>query len=335
MPCCRTPYSRRRLRGNRTTRLPWTSVVIGISTGGPQALKYLIPQLPANFPVPVVIVLHMPIGFTELYARSLADVSRSAFQRPRKNDLLEPGMVLLAPSGYHLSLERREDGAVVTHLDLNPMDYPHRPAADVLFRSAAEVYGSRVLGVVMTGMGSDGTAGSAWIKAQGGRVFTEAEASCVVYGMPRAVTEAGLSDRTLPLEQNGRGLAGDGLVAKIMVVDDSNLSRRVSRKILEEAGHSVVDAEDGLAALESYFLEKPDVVLLDVTMKGMSGIEVLRRLRELNPQARVIILTADVQSSTRDMTENGGACGFVTKPIVSEQILQAVDAALRGVTPCN
>ncbi len=124
-------------------------------------------------------------------------------------------------------------------------------------------------------------------------------------------------------------------MAKIMVVDDSNLSRRVSRKILEEAGYSVVDAEDGLSALESYFLEQPDVVLLDVTMKGMSGIEVLNRLRELNPQARVIILTADVQSSTREMTVSGGACGFITKPIVSEQILQAVNAALRGVTPCS
>ncbi len=181
-------------------------VVIAISTGGPQALKYLIPQLPANFPVPVVIVLHMPIGFTELYARSLADVSKVRVSEAGEGTALEPGMVLLAPSGYHLSLKRRVDGAVVTHLDLNPMDCPHRPAADVLFRSAAEVYGSRVLGVVMTGMGSDGTAGSAWIKAQGGLVFTEAEATCVVYGMPRAVTEAGLSDRTLPLERMGEAL---------------------------------------------------------------------------------------------------------------------------------
>jgi two-component system chemotaxis response regulator CheY len=124
-------------------------------------------------------------------------------------------------------------------------------------------------------------------------------------------------------------------MAKIMVVDDSNLSRRVTRKILEAAGHSVIDAEDGLSALEHYCLEKPDVVLLDVTMRGMNGIEVLGRLRELNPEARVIILTADVQSSTREMTTDGGACGFVTKPIVSEPVLQAVDAALRGAKPCS
>jgi two-component system chemotaxis response regulator CheY len=124
-------------------------------------------------------------------------------------------------------------------------------------------------------------------------------------------------------------------MAKIMVVDDSGLSRRVSRKILEDAGHSVVDAQDGLTALEHYFLERPDVVLLDVTMKGMNGIEVLGRLRELDHDARVIIVTADVQSSTRELTTDGGACGFVTKPIISERILQAVDAALRGVSPCN
>jgi two-component system chemotaxis response regulator CheY len=124
-------------------------------------------------------------------------------------------------------------------------------------------------------------------------------------------------------------------MAKVMVVDDSGLSRRVSRKILEGAGHGVVDAEDGLTALERYFLERPELVLLDITMRGMNGIEVLQRLRELDPEARVIIVTADVQESTRQMTDAGGAVGFVTKPIVGEHILRAVDAALRGVTPCN
>jgi two-component system chemotaxis response regulator CheY len=124
-------------------------------------------------------------------------------------------------------------------------------------------------------------------------------------------------------------------MAKIMVVDDSGLSRRVSRKILEEAGHVVVDAEDGMAALERYFLERPDVTLLDVTMRGMNGIEVLLRMRELDPEARVIMVTADVQDSTRQITEKGGACAFVTKPIVADRILHAVDVVLRGGAPCN
>ncbi len=124
-------------------------------------------------------------------------------------------------------------------------------------------------------------------------------------------------------------------MAKIMVVDDSGLSRRVSRKILEDAGHSVVDAEDGLSALERYCLEQPEVVMLDITMKGMNGIEVLRRLRELNSSAKVVIVTADVQSSTKEMTQEGGACGFVTKPIAADRILKAIDTALQGDTPCN
>jgi two-component system chemotaxis response regulator CheB len=174
-------------------------VVIGISTGGPQALKQLIPQLPADFPAPVAMVMHMPVGYTEMYARKLDELSPLEVSEAREGDLLRAGAALLAPAGRHLSFRRRADGAVVAHLDSKPFDLPHRPSVDVLFQSAAEVYGQRVLGVVMTGMGSDGRAGAAWIKAQGGLVYTESEETCVVYGMPSSVVEAGLSDRSVPL----------------------------------------------------------------------------------------------------------------------------------------
>jgi two-component system chemotaxis response regulator CheY len=119
-------------------------------------------------------------------------------------------------------------------------------------------------------------------------------------------------------------------MSKLLVVDDSGLSRRMSRKILEEAGHDVVEAEDGISALERYFIDKPDIVLLDVTMKGMSGIEVLKKLREMDPAARVVIVTADIQLSTRTMTKEGGARGFVVKPLTSETLLLAVTEALQG-----
>jgi two-component system, chemotaxis family, chemotaxis protein CheY len=119
-------------------------------------------------------------------------------------------------------------------------------------------------------------------------------------------------------------------MAKILVVDDSGFSRRVSRRILQEAGHDVIEAEDGIAALECYFLEKPDLVLLDITMKGMNGIEVLKKLRELDSQACVVIATADIQSSTRSLTREAGARGFVTKPLEVTQVIPAVNAALRG-----
>jgi two-component system chemotaxis response regulator CheB len=181
-------------------------VVIGISTGGPQGLKQLIPQLPADFPAPVAMVMHMPVGYTEMYARKLDELSPLDVREAREGEVLRAGSALLAQAGRHLTFRRRADGEVVAHLDSKPFETPHRPSVDVLFQSAAEVYGQRVLGVVMTGMGSDGRAGAAWIKAQGGLVYTESEETCVVYGMPGSVVEAGLSDMSVPLDRMARAI---------------------------------------------------------------------------------------------------------------------------------
>jgi two-component system chemotaxis response regulator CheB len=181
-------------------------VVIGISTGGPQALKRLIPQLPADLPVPVLMVMHMPVGYTEMYAARLNELSLLEVREAAEGDEVKPGRVFLAPAGRHLSLKRDSNGKVVTHLDAKPFNTLHRPSVDVLFQSAAEVYGKRLLGVVMTGMGSDGKQGAAWIKAQGGLIFTEAESSCIVYGMPGVVMEAGLSDKSVPLDDMARAI---------------------------------------------------------------------------------------------------------------------------------
>jgi len=119
-------------------------------------------------------------------------------------------------------------------------------------------------------------------------------------------------------------------MAKILIVDDSNLSRRTLRSILEPAGHQVVEATDGMAALESYYLEKPDLVLLDLMMIGMDGIEVLGRLREMDNKARVIIATADIQQTTHEMTRTAGASGFVNKPFSADRLLSAVNSVLMG-----
>lgn len=176
-------------------------VVLGISTGGPQALTFLIPQLPANLPVPVAVVLHMPVGYTEMFAHRLNEISPLEVSEAREGEEVQAGKVFIAPAGRHLSFVRKVDGTVVTHLDARPFDTLHRPSVDVMFQSAAEVFRDRTLGVVMTGMGSDGKQGAAWIKAQGGLIFTEAEETCVVYGMPRSVDESGLSDKSVPLNQ--------------------------------------------------------------------------------------------------------------------------------------
>ena len=197
-------------KGESTTKIAGNHsvdmVVIGISTGGPQALKRLIPQLPENFPAPVVMVMHMPVGYTEMYAAKLNELSGVEVSEAAEGDEVKPGRVFLAPAGRHLSLRRNEKDKVVVHLDARPFNMLHRPSVDVLFQSAAEVYGNRVLGVVMTGMGSDGKQGAAWIKSQGGLVFTEAESSCVVYGMPSVVVEAGLSDKSVALDDMARAI---------------------------------------------------------------------------------------------------------------------------------
>lgn len=120
---------------------------------------------------------------------------------------------------------------------------------------------------------------------------------------------------------------------KILIVDDSSLSRRTLRRILESAGYEVVEAEDGMTALEMYFLEKPSLVLLDLVMKGMYGLDVLVKLREMDPKALVVIASADIQSSTRKLVDEAGALAFINKPFVSEQVIAAVETALaKGAT---
>ncbi|PYP89875.1 MAG: response regulator [Blastocatellia bacterium AA13] len=119
-------------------------------------------------------------------------------------------------------------------------------------------------------------------------------------------------------------------MAKILVVDDSGMSRRTLRKILEPEGHQVTEAADGIAALEHYYIDRPDLVLLDLTMTGMYGIEVLTKMREMDAQARVIVASADIQNSTRALAENAGASAFINKPFAMAQVLNAVSIALRG-----
>ena len=175
-----------------------TLVVIGASTGGPQALTRLIRALPANFPVPIAIVLHMPPGYTEAFARRLDDDCPLDVMEARDDLPMRPGLVVVARAGIHLKL-RGTERALFAQLDTTPSDSLHRPSVDVLFQSAATIAREGTLGVVLTGMGSDGKIGAGAIRAAGGRVLTESESSCVVYGMPRTVVEAGFSNASAPI----------------------------------------------------------------------------------------------------------------------------------------
>ena len=181
-------------------------VVLGVSTGGPQALRFLLPQFAADFPVPIAMVLHMPVGYTALFAEKLNEISHLYVAEAREGDVLVPGTALLAPAGRHLLIRRNAAGELVAHLSMQPIEKVHRPSVDVLFQSAAEILEGRVLAVVMTGMGDDGKQGAASVKARGGTVITEAEQSCIIYGMPRSVVEAGLSDAAIPLGEMAQSI---------------------------------------------------------------------------------------------------------------------------------
>ncbi len=175
-------------------------VVIASSTGGPQALRFLLSHLPRELPVPVLVAQHMPEGYTRPFAERLDAISPLEVVEAENGLVLKPGRVVIGRAGWHLKLIATSQ-EVLCRLSRTPQDKLHFPSADVLFRSAAEVYGNRVLAVVLTGMGNDGQEGAAWVKAQGGHVVAEAEATAVVYGMPRAVIEAGLADTIVPLDK--------------------------------------------------------------------------------------------------------------------------------------
>ncbi len=173
-------------------------VVIATSTGGPSALQQVVSLLPAGFPAPVLIVQHIPRGFTRSLAERLDARSTIPVREARDGEPLAAGSILVAPAGIHTRLEQRE--GVVVVLDEEPRDALHRPSADVLMASAAAVFGSRVVGIVLTGMGSDGTEGLRAIRRRGGRTLAESEETCVIYGMPKAAIDAGVVERTVPLD---------------------------------------------------------------------------------------------------------------------------------------
>jgi two-component system, chemotaxis family, protein-glutamate methylesterase/glutaminase len=173
-------------------------VAIGASTGGPNALTELIPEFPADFPVPIVIVQHMPPLFTRLLAERLNAIARLEVREGKAGQRLQRGQVWIAPVGHHMTVAR--NGAeFVVGINHDPQENSCRPAVDVLFRSVAQTYGANVLAVILTGMGTDGTRGSAVIREAGGEVIVQDEASSVVWGMPGSVVAASLADRIYPL----------------------------------------------------------------------------------------------------------------------------------------
>ena len=176
-------------------------VAVGISTGGPKALQEILPLLPRDLAVPILIVQHMPLGFTAPFAQRLNSLCSVAVQEASQKEPIQPGVVYIAPAGRHMTVERYSEMRAFIHLDTQPANCLHIPSADVMMKSVAEAYRNLAMGVIMTGMGSDGAEGMRAIHRRGGFTLGQAEAICTVYGMPRVCAELGILTRVVPLSQ--------------------------------------------------------------------------------------------------------------------------------------
>ena len=179
-------------------------IVLGVSTGGPLALHQVVPRLPKDFPVGMLIVQHMPAHFTKSLADRLNTLSHVVVREAQDGDILEPGLVLIAPGGLHLKIGKDQR---TIHVTPDPSETLHRPSVDVTAESVVEAFGGHAVGVIMTGMGRDGSAGLKKLNAKGGYVIAQDEESCVVYGMPKAVVDEGIADEVQPLEQLADAIA--------------------------------------------------------------------------------------------------------------------------------
>jgi len=194
-------------QSGRTCRQRPGIVAIGSSTGGPPALQAIIPRLPENLPAPIIVVQHMPPTFTKSLAERLDSLSAVQVKEAEHGETLHPGTVYIAPGDKHLTVRNMISSGRILLSD-EPSSTLHRPAVDIMVKSIAEGYGSRVLGVILTGMGSDGLEGLRLVKAKGGLVFAQDEASCVVYGMPRAVVENNLADKVVHIDHMANEIVG-------------------------------------------------------------------------------------------------------------------------------
>jgi len=179
---------------------PAEAVCIGVSTGGPEALMQVFSGFNAPISVPIFIVQHMPADFTALLAARLSSVGVMTVKEAEEGEIAEPGVAYMAPGGFHMTLSRPGTKTIL-HLNTEAPENSCRPAVDVLFRTAAQVYGSNLLAVILTGMGYDGLKGTETIKEKGGQLIAQDEATSVIWGMPGAVVQAGLADVVLPIDK--------------------------------------------------------------------------------------------------------------------------------------
>src|SRR5439155_1670240 len=265
-----------------TKRIPTRVIAIGVSTGGPQALQYVLSQLPPDFPGSIVVVQHMPEGFTEMFARRLDEICSIGVKEAQSGDMLLAGRVLICPGSRHLKVKRLPLGDVAVLSD-DPRVNGHRPSADVLFKSLAEEFGPKGIAVLMTGMGDDGAQGMGTVKAAGGMTIAQNEESCVVFGMPKAAIDRGYAIRVVALDA---------------------------------------------PAITEYDRTNPDIVLMDITMPQMEGIEAAEKIVRQHPEARIVMVSSVGYQENIVAALQRGARHFVQKPVKPEVLYEVIKYVL-------
>ncbi len=333
-------------------------LVIGASTGGPPAIERVLRGLGAQGQFPVVVVQHMPPGFTRAFADRLRQTLGLDVSEAADGGTLRPGQVVIAPGGRHLRLERSPAGLRTVLSGILPgdrRDSQHRPSVDLLFASAAAVAGDRAAGVLLTGMGHDGAAGLAALASAGALTLAQDEATSVVYGMPRAALAAGGVREVLPLDAIGprlrRLLLGrsdlppdlpvrepSGRIPmqpkKALVIDDSSLIHKMFKLMLPRT--ELITAFNGLEALQRLG-ENADVelIFLDINMPAMNGLEFLAKVKADAALAAIPVIIISTEGKEQDTVRGlkGGAAAYIRKPFRNETVMDLIARVLSPGEP--
>ena len=229
-------------KGARNSLPPNRIIAIGISTGGPNALQFVLSQIPGDFPASILVVQHMPEGFTEMFARRLDECCALDVQEAKSGDLLLAGRVLICPGNRHMMVRRMPRGDMAVLSDGPPVN-GHRPSVDVLFHSVAQEFGLTSVGVLMTGMGEDGAEGLGAIKASGGMTIAQSEDTCVVSGMPRAAILKGHANKVVPLDTMGTFLVNQYAGGERSASEKSDKTEKNDRQEKPEKNHKSEKSE--------------------------------------------------------------------------------------------
>ncbi len=314
-------------------------VVIATSAGGLNAVGRVLAALPADFPAAIAVVQHRGLQHPELLVELLGKMTALPVRHARSGELLEPGVVYVCPPGMHMTAE------YCLRLTEAPRINFVRPSADLMLRSAARTYGDRSVGVVLSGTGRDGAIGCLAIAQAGGTVIVQEASSCEFPGMPQAAAQLATPELVLPPEQIGAvllqlvtgrpvsrraDLQPASVRTRVLLVDDHPILREGLRRLLEvEPDMEVIgEADDGRAAVRLTIELAPDVVVMDISMPLLDGIEATRQIMEYDPTTRVVVLSAHVDPQAKREVLEAGASAYLSKQSAFGELARAIRLAM-------